>query len=422
MIRSGALLAIGVMLATSGVWAGDSPARREDKTQVPAGAAGPGLGDRDSPMTRAIARFVDIERFARLPDQQREAQIPGFYREMAPPCMTPMVDGIISSFPADLFQQGGSLAPEDNHIMAYGRQLDDAATTMSPPEMAEAIFDAHGRLILSLATKVRSVQILERHKAQVKKLIEEDLNSDDLAAVRRACSTIHNLRLKDFNKRLLKTCLADGKFATEARSAIIWLNDPELTDALIADIEKNPAALRRHHGLLNGMLWGRAANGTLVKLLESADADIRCWAALAIQDCVDPSLAPHVTRLLGDKDARVKHAAAHMAGRLPGDVFPAVRSELTKLLAAGDLELCVEAAQAFAEHKDIAGARALLDLWQQPLPEGMKVRVMQAVNRMAGGVFGYDMHQWAQPTANNMRAISQFELWIVEQETRAPGR
>jgi hypothetical protein len=292
---------------------------------------------------------------------------------------------------------------------------------MSPLEMAEAIHDANGNLIVSLAAKVRCVQTLERHKAQVKKLIEEDLNSDDIAAVRRACSTIHILRLKDFNERMLKTYLADGKFAAEARSAIIWLNDPDMTDALIADIEKNAAALRRHYALLNGMLWGRAASGTLVKLLESADGDIRCWAALAIQDCTDPSLAPQVKRLLGDKDARMKHAAAHMAGRLPPDAFPAVRAELLKLLAA-DLELRIEAARSFAEHKDAAGGWVLLDLWQQPLPEGMKVSVMQAVGRMTDSTFGYDMHQWAQPTSANTQAIARFEQWIVEHEVREPAR
>lgn len=413
MIKPG-LVALVIMAVAMSNLAADPPDDREAAARQ--GAAQAGFNAR---VQKLVTQFIEIEQIARLPEKQREAQIAKLYGELAPAFASPLVEGIISSFPADLFQRGGFRAPGNDSMAAYAQQLDIAAASMSPQEMADAIREAHGGIILKLAAKVRCVQALERHRTLVVKLIDQDLGSDDAAALRRACATIHTLGLKDFNERLLKMYLADGKFAAEARSAITWLNDADMAEALIADIAKDPAALRRHHGLLNGMLWGHEADPRLVKLLDSPEADHRYWAALAIQDCTDAALAPNVKTLLGDKDARVKKSAAHMAGRLPKPAFKTVRAELLKLLADDDVELRVEAARAFAEHKDAAAGPTLLDLWQQPISEDMKVHTMQAVAKLADSTFGYNLHEWARPTAQNLKAIEQFERWIAEHPPEA---
>ena len=417
MPRRWLLIGLIAFMSTSGKGAEQSPADRETRSRLKAGA-----GVRRDDRTDAImARFIAVEQIARLPQQEREAQIPRLYREISPPLMSILVEGIMSSFPADLFRRGGFASPGGDYV-EYGQQLDDATTRMTPEQMADTILNVHGPLSLNLAAKVRCVQTLRRHQQSVKKLLERDLDSNDAADVNRACATIYTVRLKDFNDRLLKIYLADGKFAAQARSAIIWLNDPAMTAALVADIQKNPAALRRHYGLLNGMLWGRAADPVVVKLLDSPDADARYWAALAIQDCKDASLAPQIIKLLGDKESRLHVAAAHMAGRLPHDAFQAVRAELLRQMGGEDVELRLEAAWAFAEHKDAAGGTALLQFWQHDVPESIKVKVMQSVSQMTDTDFGYNMHEWAKPGSSNMEAIEKFRKWILEHEVREPQR
>ncbi len=410
--------ALALALATGGARGGESPPEREPAAPQDA-PRGP---RRDESTRRIIARFIAVEGIARLPERQRQTEVPRLYREVALELMSPLVEGIISSFPADLFQQAGFLQPDEDGAQAvYALQIDAAAAAMTPQTMADAIHNCHGSIILALAARVRCLQTLERHKPLVKKLISEDLASDSALAVSRACGTIRAMRLEDFNHRLLAMYLADGRFAAEARSAILWLNDPDMTGALVADVEKNPAAIKRHYGLLNGMLWGKEAEPAIVRLLDADDADIRCWAAMAVQDCRDRALAPRIKALLEDKDARLRLTAAHMAGRLGAAEFQTVRANLLTLLAGDDIELRLEAAVAFAEQKDSVAGEVLLQMWQQPAAEDVKVKVMQTVGKLAGSAFGYNMHEWAERTPGNLDAIEKLRQWIWQHEAiKAP--
>ena len=64
--------------------------------------------DRDGPV---IALFIAVEEFARLPEAEQAKRLPAFYREVAPQLMSPMIEGIVSSFPANVLEHDGNSRP-----------------------------------------------------------------------------------------------------------------------------------------------------------------------------------------------------------------------------------------------------------------------------------------------------------------------
>src|SRR4030095_5412104 len=81
-----------------------------------------------------------------------------------------------------------------------------------------------------------------------------------------------------------------------------------------------------------GLLRDRPADPMLVKFLGADDAESRFRAATALDECRDAALAPHVRRLLGDSDARIRAVAAGMAFRLPEEAFATIRADLVTAL------------------------------------------------------------------------------------------
>jgi len=253
--------------------------------------------------------------------------------------------------------------------------------------------------------------VLTRHADATARLVAEDLRSREPEAVARASVTIAALKLGNFLDELVAIYLGGGASADAARSALGTLNDPRAAGPLIADIEKNPAALARHHLLLNGMLDGKPADPVLVRLLSSKDAGVRLQAATALGYCRDDALAPHVLKLLKDPDARVRAGAVRMVFRLPKDGFASVRGDLVGVARDADPEVRLELACGLAARKDPTAAYALLELWRAPEEPKESWRVMQAVSTLTGETFGYNPREWGPGKEENRKAIAKLEQW-----------
>ena len=154
----------------------------------------------------------------------------------------------------------------------------------------------------------------------------------------------------------------------------------------------------------------------LVKLLRAPDADTRYYAAQALAESGEPVLAGEVPRLAADTDARVRLAAVQMGFALPDWALLNVYDALLPLLSAKEPELRLQAACGFAARNDHVGGRLLLAFLKDPAPPpNGDWRIMQAISKLAGQTFNYDIHHWGPAHAANRRAINAFESWLNKQ-------
>jgi hypothetical protein len=405
------------LAAGSGLWV--SPLRAGDPTSSPASA------DREAARRTALAhgepalaptptdlaareRFLAVERFARLTDEQRAKGFAEFYRTQVPFFLNSIIEGILSSYPVNILDRRASGFPGGDAKARWAEQLTAAAATLTPEEVADKLGI---RLWLDVAGRARTVQLLKEHPDALSALVTEDLGSQDLSAVKRACTAISDLRLRQFTGKLMTLYLADTPLSPPTQTALVWLADPAIVRPLLAEIEKDHKRIVRHAGLFQGPLAGRPAEPALVKLLDSPDADIRYHAAYALYECRDAALVKPIARFAKETDPRLQSAALTLARRLPDDAFAGIRDELAPLLSSTDERLSLEAVTCFAGHKDLlAGPPLLRRLKLERIDPGQAVTVMQALNALAGSAFSYDMHNWG-PKANG-KAIARFEAWL----------
>ncbi len=388
--------------------------RVESAARAAAARGGPATGRSDAAARAALSReeFLNVEHIARLPPPQQKEQLPHLYRDISPPLMGPASEMILSSMPAHLLAGDRQYARDDDLTTNYAAELDAAATTMAPEQVADVIVANHGELILRLATRRRCIHTLVRHKADLARLVDQDLASDEPAAIGRACAAINALRLTEFLDKIVAIYIANGPFARDARSVLVWLHDSKAAKALIQDIQKDPATLKRHYSLLNGMLYRQPADPALQRLLASPDADTRFYAAYALAESGDEALAADAPRLAADADSRIRLVAARIGSALPDRAFAAVRPSMLTLLLDDGADVRLEAACGLANRKDPAAARTLLGFWKQPTMRGDFHRIMQAISKLTDQNFSYDIHHWGPDNSQNARAIADFEHWI----------
>jgi hypothetical protein len=345
----------------------------------------------------ARERFLEVERFARLPEDQQGKGFAEFYRTRAPYYMNSILEGVLSSYPTDILDRHAFGNPGGDAKAVWARQLADAAAVLTPEEVADKLGI---RLWLDVAGRARVSQLLKQRPDAVAALIREDLAATNLATIQRACVMISDLGLRQFTDQVLALYLGRGPLSEPAATALIWLADPAIVRPLLEQIEKDPKSIIRHAGLFQGPLAGRPAEPALVRLLDSSDADVRYSAAMALSECRDPTLAAPIVRLAQASAPRLQSAALTLATRLPDDAFTDIREDLAPLLASKDSALRLEATACFARHKDILAGPSLCDLLKQDrIDPGQGVTVMQALNALAGSSFSYDLHHWG-PTAN----------------------
>jgi hypothetical protein len=383
------------------------------------------LATRPAPTSRPIDpaildQFLAVERVARLPVEQRALQVKQLYIDLDSPWMSSIVEGILSTAPPAslLVVQTPRVGVSGSEMTeTYGRELDAAAQTMAPEEVADKIWQNYGITIMRVATRRRAMYVLTQHPKELGKLIDDALAGTDLQAGKLALSAIGTLRLKDFVPKAMAVHLAGGPMAQYTTPAIGWVSsDAELARPLIADIEKSPAAVVRHHSILRTLLVGQPADPVLVKLLESPDADIRDSAAMSLEETDIGDVMVLAPRLVKDTDERVRLTGLRMAFRLPDAMFATVRDQFLPTLKSESPNERVRAAVGFAAKGDPAGARCVLEGLKNPaLPSQLRGPVSSAARQLVGSraVLRFDMVEWGPDNPTNAQFIALFEQWIT---------
>jgi hypothetical protein len=357
----------------------------------------------------ARAKFLEVERFARLPSGDQLKGFTAFYKAVAP-AHTGEPGGmmLMSYVPENILDRGNRAAAAGNSQDRWAAQLQTAPATQTAEEVADKLGPS---VWLLEAAHLRTLQALKQHPEALAVLVKQDLDATDPAAFERGCIMAGQLDLKEFSWKLVEIYLADTARSKAANMALQRLRDPEIVAPLVADIEKNPRHVRQHYELLAGAQWHQPANPTLVKLLDSPDAEIPLYAAYSIYECRDASLAKPLAKLAKDGDPRLVVAALYMAGHLDDSAFAGVRGDFASLLSSDDQKLKVDAIECFAKHKDVQAGPAILAMLKlQPVDAGSEVTILQSLQALAGSTFGYDQFQWGPD--KNAAAIAKYEKWL----------
>ena len=349
--------------------------------------------------------FLAIERIARLPDEQQADQLARLYRELSPAYMNWFVEGILSSHPRNILQPKSG--PYDGNTQRWGKQLADAASTMTSEQVADQL---QANRWLNIATRARAIYVFQRHPKATAALIAADLDSLDPPAVDRAAKAILALNLREFTQRLVTIFIDHEKVAEPAFHTLLFLKDPACTQPLLEQVKKDPRFLIRCSGIFQGPLNGKSADPTLLGLLNSPDAEIKFAAATALVECRDEKLAAPIVQLASDDEARFRQVAAEMAVNFPDDTFKTIRASLLPLLKDANGPVKMAALRCFSQKNDLAAGPVILKMLKEEAGSVQdKVTVMQALSNLAGTNFNYDLHNWGP---SNTRPIRKFENWL----------
>ncbi|MBN2583260.1 MAG: M48 family metalloprotease, partial [Planctomycetes bacterium] len=375
---------------------------------------------RNSPEAVARQRFLAVERFARLPADEQAEQLPQFYRDVAPGSINRVFESILSSVPTNILDRDPARGFAGN-TMAWARQLADASAELTPEQVADKLDNI---LWLRIATRARAVQVLMKHVARTETLIREDLASREAARVDRGCGAFDALQLPALVEPLLEMFLADDALSEAAGRALLWVDDPAVCARLMERVDKDASFLARCAGKLQGGLYRKPAGPVLLRLLESADAEVRYNAGRAVYECTDPNLVGPAAKFARDAEPRFRVMAAYLGSNLPAASFASARADLLPLLSDPDEEVRLQGLRCFAQQKDLAAGPTILDFLRgsHTGPAGQReVTVMQSLAALTGEQFGYDMHHWGADAPGNQEAIRRFEAWLSAAKAKASG-
>ncbi len=332
----------------------------------------------------ARERFLAIERLARLPMPQRAKQLSHLYKDLAPLYMTSMVEGMLGNHRENILNPNKFDGMGGDHTTRWAKQLADAASEMTPEEVADKL--GHG-LWLNAAARARAIDVFKKHADATAALIEADLKTRRKQPVERAAATIREVPLLEYTDQLLAAFLRDDETSQPAFFALVFLRDAPIVRPLLEEVKKDPKVLIRCAGLFQGPLHHKPAEPQLLELLNSTDAKIRNAAVRALYECSDPKLAQPAAALAGEKEPRLRTAAAHIASNLPKESFKAVRGELLPLLDDQDEAVRIEALRCFCQQKDVAAGPVILKLLKQNQLGESGTDLPHQVAHAADGVF-----------------------------------
>ncbi len=360
--------------------------------------------------TDARQRFLEIERIARLPMDEQAKELPRLYKDLASRYMNVLVEGLISSYRVNILDGTKFDGPGGDHTTRWAQQLGDAASEMTPEEVADKLEIG---LWLNTASRARAIQIFKRHADATAALIEADLATKQQQPVSRAAQTIQSVGWLNFTDALLDAVLRNDETSEPACKALTFMRGAPVMQRLLEEVKKDPESLIRFAGLFQGPLAGKPAEPLLLELLDSPDAEIRYAAVRAVYECSDQKLAPVAARFAAEKDERFRVSAAYFGGNLPESSFLDVREQLLPLLNDEDEAVRICALRAFARQGDLAAAEVIVELlMQDEIAAGYKVTVMQSMAKLAGSHFHYYMHEWGPDRPSNQKAIEKFEAWL----------
>lgn len=371
----------------------------------------------------AKQQFLEIERIARLPQEEQIKQLPRLYHDLAPPYMNSFITGIISSYRNNILEPGSFDGPGGDHPGNWSSQLSDAAKESTPEEVAEKI---GSRMWLNVASRVRSIQVFKDHSRRTMELIDSDLDSGQADRVARAASTILAMKWRSYSMRLLEILLAesadlkaiDGSkhpISSPVRRALLFLHDPAIIPVITEKVKQNPRILIHVAGFFQHPLYHEPADPMLLALVSSKDREVSYYAAYALAECKDARLAPLAAKFAADKESRFRWLAGHWSLNLPRKSFLSIRKNLLPLLKDKKEDVFKQALRCFARHKDPEAGKVVLDMLKRSeILRQLEVTVMQCFREMAGSSFGYSMHNWGPGNRKNSEAIEKFENWLKD--------
>jgi len=381
----------------------------ESQQRTAAAARAAGTAAPTAAQLEARQKFLEVEAFARSAGDGQVKGLADFYRSH------PLRAGIspisfLSSVPGDILDRKKSGFPGGEPQDIWAEQLQQAAAHLTPEQVADALAEP---IWLNVGAYVRTVQVLKKYPKELAPVVDADLDSTQADAFERGCSAVQELSLKGFTGKILDVYLAEGPRSKTAYGTLIWLKDPAILVRLREEITRDPKSLTRHAGLFQEALDDQPADPVVMKLLSSDDADIRYYAAYALEECADAALAPTAAKLAGESDPRSQEAAAYMARKLPREAFAAISLKLQPLLKSPNAGVQSVAITAFAAQKDPAVAPILREFLAKPLasPSDVNPTILQALNALTGTTFGYSASQWG--AAKNAPALARFDQWIL---------
>ena len=369
----------------------------------------------------AKQQFLEIERIARLPQEELIKQLPRLYRDLAPPYMSPFITGIISSYRSNILEREGFDGPGGDHLSNWSSQLSDAAKKLEPDVVAEKI---GSRMWLNVACRVRSIQVFKDNSRRTMELIDSDLDSGQADRVARAASTILAMKWRSYSMRLLEILLAESAdlkatdkserpISSPVRLALTFLHDPAIIPVIMEKVKQNPRVLVHVAGFFQHPLYHEPADPMLLALVSSKDREVSYYAAYALAECKDARLAPLAAKFAADKESRFRWLAGHWSLNLPRKSFLSIRKDLLPLLKDKKEDVFKQALRCFARHKDPEAGKVILGMLKKnEIPRQLEVAVMQSFREMAGSSFGYSMHNWGPGKRKNSEAIEKFENWL----------
>ncbi|MCF7731803.1 MAG: HEAT repeat domain-containing protein [Akkermansiaceae bacterium] len=368
----------------------------------------------NGPESEPLKRFLEVERFARLPEAERARQLPRFYKNLDLQTISPRVEIILSTAPNHILHGHQESGPVVGNTKLWGEQLAEAASELSAEQVADKL---RSRVWLNVAIRARILDVFRSHEKILMGLLAEDLQSFWRGPVNRATSVIAALKLRSLTDRLLEMFLGDGRHAKSTYLALVNVSDPAVVPLLLEEVKKDPSLIVRCSELFRVPLAGKEPEPGLLKLLDSPDVEARYHAAFALQECSDTPAAELTLRLAGDAEARVRFIAAYRAAKLAEEDFRAIRKQLLPLLEDQDDEVRCYILPAFARDKDPAAGSAILDLLRRDqLDESCRATVLQAMSVLTGSTGDYDAANWGADKPGNREAIERFEAWLKGQE------
>lgn len=360
--------------------------------------------------------FVAVETFAREPADQQEKDLPVFYRLTSPPLMGIAMEKL-RDIPINIFDKdSGKAPPEDNYAPVYVMQMkSDFGTSHTPEQVADAILAAHNDPgLLTIVARQRAIAVMDSQRNAVSKLVAEDLESKDFDRAVVAFNVTSSVGLYQPIDQITAIYLADEKRSDAAKTALVWVEQPEYAQPLLKDIEQNPARVSRHYELLASMLKDQPVPDVLLKLLDSPTLEIRRDAARSLVQCQDARLGPYVTKLSSDRDYDLRMALVKIGFALPDEAFKKARLDLVFFLHA-QKGVQYQALRGFAHRKDQAAAEVMLDLLKQPSMDPVGIaEVRAAFQDLTDDALDFDFEHWGPGNTRNDNAIKDFQSWLDE--------
>lgn len=363
------------------------------------------------------ARFIEVEKLARLPKPEQERRLPEFYGGLTCYSLMSLAMEELTDTPATLLENSGLLyEPQEKMYTLYDNELNSPeAAKLTPEQLADKIMAVHDNsTVLNIASRRRAIYVLKQHKPFVTEIAQRDLASGNFDRAIRAFNIFSSLEIQELVEPIVKIYLSNDDRSGSAKYALRWVNLIFYAQPLLAEIEKDPTRVNQHWELLDNMIDNDPAPPVLVKLLDSPVLELRRDAARSLIKSGDPNLAPFVTKLRKDQDYELRVALVKIGFSMPDEQFLKIRTDLLGLMYT-QKGVQYAAMYGFAKRQDTAATNIIMELLKEPELDPVGIaEVRRSYEALTGDELDYDFKNWGPGKERNDRAIKDFEEWIDE--------